>query len=187
MTIAPLARARTWLVAAALLACLPVEAFARTVYVTTRYAKVRDGKTATSAPVGKVDWGQALEVVREEGPFLHVRLADGKVGWIARQWTADSAPKKDGLAASLGQAARQGTGGPVTYTAGARGLSEEAKTYASTGDRSAAIAAIERLEGHKLDEAALERFQQEGQLGEFQALAWAPVACRTLVLAGRRP
>jgi hypothetical protein len=145
-------------------------ALARTVYVSTRYAKVRDGRTSASAQVARVDFGQALDAQEEQQGFLHVKLPGGQAGWIAKLWTSEQPPPKEGLGEKLGQAARSG-GGEVTYTAGARGLADEAKTYAAGKDLGTAAAAVERLEKQKVDDAALEAFLEQGKLGDWRALA----------------
>lgn len=146
-------------------------ALARTVYVSTRYAKVRDGRTSASAQVGKVEFGQPLDAAEELQGFLHVKLPTGQQGWIAKPWTSEQPPAREGLGEKLGQAARQG--GQVTYTAGARGLADEAKTWAVAKDLGAAAAAVERLEKQHVDDATLEAFLQQGRLGDWRALAAA--------------
>lgn len=144
---------------------------ARTVYLNARIAKMRDGKTSASAEVDSVQFGQALEVVAEEGAFLQVKSPSGKVGWIAKQWTGDAPSKTNETAARLGQAARQGSGGEASYTAGARGLSDESKTFGESLDAGLAVKAVERMEQIVVEPAALEAFLLEGKLGEYQEVA----------------
>lgn len=144
---------------------------ARTVYLNARIAKMRNGKTSASAEVDSVQYGQALEVVAEEGAFLQVKSPSGKVGWIAKQWTGDAPSKGNETAARLGQAARQGSGGEASYTAGARGLSDESKAFGESLDAGVAVKAVERMEEVKVEPAALDAFLQEGKLGEYQEVA----------------
>jgi len=142
-------------------------ALAKSVYVNTRYAKLRAGKTSADAEVAKLAYGQELTVVGEASGFWQVRTADGKSGWIARLWTADSLPSQSKVAESLGAAARGGSSG-VAYTAGARGLAPEAEQYATEkGDYGAAVGAVKEMEKFEIGEAKLEAFLREGKLGEF--------------------
>lgn len=144
-------------------------AWARTVWVNTRYAKVRAGTASTAAALGRVDYGQALTVEGEAPGFLKITLPDGKPGWIARQWTSDKAPSREGLSERLGEAARAGGGtGQVTYTAGARGLTDEAKTYAVQKDLATAAAAVERMEQLRVTDDDLETFLLDGWLGDWR-------------------
>ncbi len=149
------------LVAAVALAAGPV-------YVNTRYAKLRSGKTSSAPEVAKLAFGQQLTVVTEEAAFLQVTTAAGQTGWIARQWVASTAPAKAGLAESLGAAARGGGGSGVAYTAGARGLAPEAESYAAgKGDMAQAIADVKEMERYNVPEPKVEAFLKDGRLGEF--------------------
>lgn len=173
-------RHRSWLAAAVVAATLFAEpAFARTVFVNTRYAKVRSGTTSTSPEVAKVAHGQALEVVGEQGGFLQVRLPGGQTGWLARAWTGAEAPKKDGVLERLGQAARAGGKQDVSYTAGARGLSQEAEAYAERMGQTEAAAAVQRMESWRIADDELESFLRAGRLGEFRLIGTGAVAAGT--------
>lgn len=142
----------------------------KAVFVNTRYAKLRAGKTSSAPEVAKLDYGQQLNVVAEEATFLQVTTAAGKSGWIARQWVSSSAPNKDGLAESLGAAARGGGGG-VAYTAGARGLAPEAENYANAkGDMAQAVADVKAMEAYRVQELTLDGFLKDGKLGEYADL-----------------
>ncbi len=145
---------------------IAVGAWARTVYVNTRYAKVRESQASTAAQVGKVDFGDGLTVVTDQGGFLQVSVPNGKVGWIAKMWVSDTAPSKDGLAEKAGQSVR--AGGTVTYTAGARGLTDEAKTYASSKSMGDAAAAVEKMEKFQVTDEDLEQFMRAAHLGDFR-------------------
>jgi uncharacterized protein YgiM (DUF1202 family) len=157
-----------WRAAAASLCIASVAWAARTVYVNTKYASLRNGKSSTNAIVEKLTLGQPLDVMAEDGAFLQVKLANGKTGFIARNWTADKKPSADGLTAQLGQAARTSTSGGVSYTAGARGLSEEAQAYATSLGLGDAAEAVKKMEKTRVDDAAVESFLQEGKLGDWR-------------------
>jgi N-acetylmuramoyl-L-alanine amidase len=157
-----------WRACAASLLVASVAWAARTVYVTTRYASLRSGTASTNPVIEKLSIGQALDVIGESGAFLQVKLANGKTGYIARSWTADSKPSGDGLSASLGQAARSSTSGSVSYTAGARGLSSEAQTYATSMGLNDAAEAVKKMEKTHVDDAAVEAFLKEGKLADWR-------------------
>jgi len=144
---------------------------ARTVYLNARIAKMRDGKTSASAEVDSVKFGQRLEVLAEDGAFLQVKSPSGKVGWLAKQWTGDAPAKTNETAGRLGQAARAGGGGEASYTAGARGLSDESKAFGESLDAGLAVKAVEQMEKIEVEPAALEAFLQEGKLGQYQEVA----------------
>jgi hypothetical protein len=147
---------------------MPSLALAGQMYVGTRFAKVRDGKTATSAVLAQVTFGQPLNVIGEDGAVWKVQLPDGRLGHIAKGWVTATAPAKDGLAEKIGASARGGQGGQVSYTAGARGLTEQAAAYGKTQDRAAATAAVVRMEGFKVHPEDLDKFLQAGKLGEYK-------------------
>lgn len=138
------------------------------VFVNTRYAKLRSGKTSSSPEVAKLTFGQQLTVVSEETSFVQVTTAAGQTGWIARQWVVTTAPAKAGLAESLGAAARGGGGSGVAYTAGARGLAPEAESYAAgKADMAQAVADVKDMERYSVPDPKVEAFLKDGRLGEF--------------------
>lgn len=167
MTISPQTR-WVWRIAAASLAVATVAWAARTAYVNTRYASLRNGKSSTNAVIEKLTLGQPLSVLAEEGAFLQVKLANGKTGYIARSWTADRQPSADGLSAQFGQAARSSSSGGVSYTAGARGLSAEAEAYATSLGLGDAAEAVKKMEQTSVDDAAVETFLRDGKLGDWR-------------------
>lgn len=141
---------------------------ARTAYVNTKYASLRSGKTSTSPVIEKLSLGQALDVISEDGAFLQVKTPTGKSGYVARNWTADKKPGSDGLSASLGKAARTSTSGGVSYTAGARGLSTEAETFATSLGLGDAAEAVKRMEQRSADDASVEAFLRDGKLADWR-------------------
>ena len=157
-----------WAVAVCAALSAPVAAFAKSVFVNTRYAKLRSGKTSADAELARLAYGQELTVVTEGPGFLQVKTADGKQGWVSKQFTADVLPGRSKTAESLGAAARGGSTGGVAYTAGARGLAPEAEAYATAkGDFAAAVAAVKEMESYSVPEAQLDAFLRDGKLGEF--------------------
>lgn len=160
-----------WRLAVASLAVASVAWAARTAYVNTRYASLRAGKTSTSPIVEKLQLGQPVEVLAEAGAFLQVKVQSGKTGFVAKAWTGDKPPATSGIATSLGQAARSSSSGGVSYTAGARGLSTEAETYAAGLGLQDAADAVKRMEKANVDDAAVDAFLQTGKLGDYRAVS----------------
>jgi hypothetical protein len=142
----------------------------KTMYVNTRYAKLRDGKTSASKEVVKLAYGEAVTVRADDGSFAQVITTAKVAGFVAKQWLADNLPSRNQTAEGLGEAARAGTGG-VSYTAGARGLSSEAETYAAgKADAATAIAAVKQMEAFVVRDDQLDAFLKTGRLGEYQYL-----------------
>ncbi|MSP92656.1 MAG: SH3 domain-containing protein [Myxococcales bacterium] len=161
-------KGRHVLAAAALAAALPAGALAGPMYVSSRFAKVRDGKTATSPVIAQIGYGQPLDVVGDDGTFWKVKFADGRLGFITKNWLTAAAPGKDGFAEQIGAKVRGGSGGQVSYTAGARGLTEQAQAYGAAHDKAAATAAVARMENYKVNADDLDKFQLTGKIGEYK-------------------
>lgn len=160
---------RVVLVLAAVLSLGALTAWAaQTVFVTTKYASLRAGKKSTDPVVEKLTLGQSLTVTAEDGAFWKVKTPSGKTGFVARAWTGASAPGSGGMGASLGAAARGSTSGGVGYTAGARGLSQEAVEFGEKLGAQDAVAAVRKLETRKASDTAVEKFLQDGKLGDWR-------------------
>jgi hypothetical protein len=145
-------------------------AAAADVWVKTRYATVRDGQTSRSAVVAQVKRGQALPVLRQDKGFFQVTLPDGKTGWISRIWVDTARPKGgDARLEKLGKVARQGDQEDVSFTAGARGLTPQARDYAQTKGTPEVAEALERLEQVRVSREALDAFLAAGRLGPWRA------------------
>lgn len=145
-------------------------AAAADVWVKTRYATVRDGQTSRSAVVAQVKRGQVLPVLKQDKGFFQVTLPDGKTGWISRIWVDTARPKGDNARLEkLGKVAREGDQEDVSFTAGARGLTPQARDYAQTRSAPEAAEALERLEQVRVSREALDAFLQAGQLGPWRA------------------
>jgi hypothetical protein len=146
-------------------------ALAAQVFVKGRTATIRDGKTSRSAVVGTADKGAALEVLEEGGGFYRVKLPSGAEGWVSSVWVDVKPPAKDGEMEKLGAMARSGGSSDVSYTAGARGLSPQAREFAATRDAAAVAAALERMEAVRIAPETIERFLEEGGLGPYREAA----------------
>lgn len=151
-----------------LLGGLGAHALAAQVFVKGRTATVRDGTTSRSKVVGTAEQGAALEVLEEGKGFYRVRLPGGVEGWVSSVWVDTRAPEKDGKLEALGKMSRSGGSSDVSFTAGARGLSPQAREFAATRDQAAVAAALERLEAVRISEGDLEAFLEEGALGPWK-------------------
>lgn len=155
--------------AALLLVAMASAAMASTVYLKVRYGTLRAAMGSRAAKVARVVRGTPMEVVAEHGGFIEVKLEDGRQGFISRSFVADTLPKVDQRMARLGRAARDASGGGVTVTAGARGLSPEAKAWTDRKPNMLEAAeAVERMEQRLPPLDAIDLFMEQGGLGPWR-------------------
>jgi len=144
---------------------------ATTVYVQAKSAQLRDQKTSLGKTVATVQFGDALEVQRQEGDWLEVRTAGGDMGWIFANKTTPTRPSAaagDSSLARLGQAVRQTEAAPVTASVGARGLDKVSEEYATrSGIPKQYQNTVDRMAAYRLSDQEVEAFLQEGRLGEY--------------------
>lgn len=142
---------------------------AETVYVQARSAQLRSGKTSLSPIVATVQFGEALEKLRQEDEWLEVRTAGGSTGWIFVNKTTTTRPSGgESSLARLGQAMRRTEAAPVTAATGARGLDKVSEEYASrTGISKQYQDEVDRMTAYKLTDQEVEAFLQQGRLGEY--------------------
>ena len=71
-----------------------VSSFAATLYVsdTTVEANLRTGTQKENRIIALVRPGEKLELLREEGGWAEVTLADGRTGWILRRYLSERPP-----------------------------------------------------------------------------------------------
>lgn len=155
------------LTAAAVLLLLAANATARTAYVKSRFAKLYDGSTFKARPIAMLKAGTELEVLGQDKKLLKVKLKDGRQGWLPAVWTSDKKQSKSGMLASVGKAARGSDGKHVSYTAGARGLSAEAESFAAKKPGAKKSAEdVRRLEKIAVTDDALAAFLEAGGLSD---------------------
>ena len=144
-------------------------AYAEKVYVQSKSAPLWSGKSSLSQTVATVQFGQELEVVRKEDPWLEVRTADGATGWISANRTSVTKPSGgEGLFAKAGQAFRQTEAAPVTASTGARGLDKVSEGYAqSSGIPKQYQDAVDRMAAYRIPDQEVEGFLKEGRLGDY--------------------
>lgn len=145
------------------------EAWAETVYVQTKTAQLRSGKTSLDAVVGNVKFGDALEVVGREGSWVEVKTAAGAKGWIFANKTSSTRPSgTNDTLARLGQSMRGGDASATTASAGARGLDKASEGYADRAGVSARDReVVDRMTAYQLADQEVEEFLREGGLGEY--------------------
>ena len=156
----------TWLVCLGLLVSV---AYAETVYVQAKSAQLRSGKTSLSPTTVTVQFGEALEKLRQEEDWLEVRTSGGVTGWIFANKTTTTKPSGgDSGLAKLGQSVRQSEAAPVTASTGARGLDKVSEEYANrTGIPKQYQDTVDRMTAHRLADQDVEAFLKEGRLGEY--------------------
>ena len=72
----------------------PAYVCAETVYVQTKTAQLRSGKTSLDSVVANVKYGEALDVVRRDGNWIEVKTSGGANGWIFSNKTSSSKPSR---------------------------------------------------------------------------------------------
>jgi uncharacterized protein YgiM (DUF1202 family) len=146
-------------------------AWAETVFVQAKTAKLRSGKTSLDKVVADLKYGEALEVVKTEGTWTEVRTRSGVTGWIFASKTTTVKPSGSGGDDDLAKAGRLFKGkeaSDATASAGARGLTEVSKEYAkrsgiSKRDRDM----VDHMTDLKITDQEVEDFLKKGELGEY--------------------
>ena len=139
------------------------------VYVQAKSAQLRNGKTSLSQTVATVQFGELLQVVRQEGDWLEVRTAAGAQGWIFANKTTTTKPSRSASSlGKLGQAMRQAEAAPMTASTGARGLDKVSEEYANrSGIPQQYQDTVDRMTVYHISDQEVEEFLREGGLGEY--------------------
>lgn len=149
---------------------LPHLASAETWYVKKSATKLQAEASARSEVLGKLKKGTPVKVKKKSGKFFQVS-SSGKTGWIFRFKLTKKAPaggQGDGdVLSALGgdqkMAARESASGSSI-----RGLSPIAEQHArKKGATEASIQAVKNMENFKVRPEELDRFLEEGKLGEY--------------------
>jgi SH3 domain-containing protein len=145
-------------------------ALAETVFVQSKTAKLRSGKTSLDSVVADLKFGESLEVLSKEGNWLVVQTARGAKGWIFAGKTTPTKPagSEDDVLAKLGKSFRRTEAGDVTASAGARGLDKVSEGYANrAGITQQHRDAIDHMAGYRISDQDVEDFLKQGRLGEY--------------------
>ena len=98
------------------------EQTSQTLYVNSKYAKLRDETTSSSKVLKTFNYGDKLQYLGQEKlGFLLVKDETGTQGWISKNWTSKRLPTKEEWAEELRKGSANATGGGTTATTGARG------------------------------------------------------------------
>ena len=145
-------------------------ALAETIYVQAKTVKLRAGKTSLDAVVAEGKFGDALEVLRNDGNWLEVQTGAGTKGWIFAGKTTATKPagSDDSDLARLGKSVRRTEASDVTATAGARGLDKASEGYANrAGITQRDRDAVDRMAAYRMSDQEVDDFLKEGRLGEY--------------------
>lgn len=145
-------------------------ALAETVFVQSKTAKLRSGKTSLDSVVADLKFGEPLEVLNKEGNWLHVQTARGAKGWLFAGKTTPTKPagSEDDVLAKLGKSFRRTEAGDVTASAGARGLDKVSEGYANrVGITQQHRDTIDHMAAYRISDQDVEDFLKEGGLGEY--------------------
>ena len=145
-------------------------ALAETVFVQSKTAKLRSGKTSLDSVVADLKFGESLEVLGKEGNWLEVQTTRGAKGWIFAGKTTPTKPAggEDDVLAKLGKSFRRTEAEDVTASAGARGLDKVSEGYANrVGITQQHRDAIDRMAAYRISDQEVEDFLKQGRLGEY--------------------
>jgi len=145
-------------------------ALAETVFVQSKTAKLRSGKTSLDSVVADLKFGEPLEVLGKEGNWLAVQTARGAKGWIFAGKTTPTKPagSEDDVLAKLGKSFRRTEAGDVTASAGARGLDKVSEGYANrVGITQRDRDTVDRMATYRITDQEVEDFLKSGGLGEY--------------------
>ena len=149
---------------------LPRLAGAETWYVKKSATKLQAEASARSEVLGKLQKGTPVKVKKKSGKFFQVS-ASGKTGWVFRFKLTKKVPagaQSDGdVLSALGgdqkMAARESASGSSI-----RGLSPISEQHArKKGATEASIQAVKNMENFKVRSEELDRFLEDGRLGEY--------------------
>ncbi|MEX5216958.1 MAG: SH3 domain-containing protein [Nitrospira sp.] len=144
-------------------------AWGETLYVQTKTAQLRAGKTSLDSVVGNVRYGEAVEVLSRDGNWTEVKTSGGAKGWIFSSKLAQSNPSGGSeTSARLGSSMRSGDASAVTASTGTRGLDKSSEAYA---DRAGILPrdrqAVARMSAYEIPDEEVEEFLKDGGLGEY--------------------
>jgi len=160
--------------AAALILTVAVLALAQTsLWVSSTGAKLKADTKATAATVADVPVGAQLQVLEARDTWYRVAAPDGKQGWIYRGKVSETppAPATGGGGGGLFGAVTSGStiqAASADTSRSIRGLSPETTEYAdAAGTPKENREALDKVLVLKVETAELEKFLQEGRIGEY--------------------
>ncbi len=145
--------------------------FAETLYVKSSKTKLRSSDNVKASVLALLEKGTPVTVIVKSKRFFKVGLQNGQKGWIFKFKLSQKAPAGSGgggggFADVL--AGSQMSANESTSASSIRGLSPVSENYAkSKGISTQNIQAVDNMEAYKINSAELEKFLQEGRLGEY--------------------
>lgn len=130
-------------------------------YVTVRESKIRAKADFFSAPVADVRYGDRLDVLSESAPWLSVRTAGGKQGFIHQSSVTDKR-----VVLKSGATFNGGAEDPNDVVLAGKGFSAEVERQFASAHREANFAEVNAMERSKVSPKELSTFVQQGKLGK---------------------
>lgn len=142
-------------------------ASAASMYVRASGTDLKEKPGPGGASVARLEIGTKCEVVATEGAWVKVtvKMPDKKerTGYVFGAKLSDDKPDKERFGGSVATTAAEGDTAMAL-----RGLSATSEKYAERSEvRPEHVAAVKAMEKRKVSAAELERFLQEGKLGEY--------------------
>lgn len=164
---------RYGLAAAVVLAVAALALAQTSLWVSSTGAKLKADTKATAATVADVPVGAQLQVLEAKDTWYRVAAPDGKQGWIYRGKVSETSPagSSGGGGGGLFGAVTSGStiqAASADTSRSIRGLSPETTEYAdAAGTPKENREALDKVLALKVDAADLEKFLQEGRIGEY--------------------
>jgi uncharacterized protein YgiM (DUF1202 family) len=151
--------------------CFSSLGFAETLYVKSSKTKLRSSDNVKASVLGLLVKGTAVTVIVKSKRFFKVGLENGQKGWVFKFKLSKKAPAGGGsggggFADVL--AGNQISANESTSASSIRGLSPVSENYAKNkGISTQNVQAVDNMEAFKVDSVELDKFLQEGKLGEY--------------------
>ena len=146
-------------------------AAAGSLWVASRGAKLKEERKALSDTVAALAAGTELAVLGTEGKWYRVAAPSGQESWVYRGKVSDTPPAQEttgsgGLFGAVTSSSIEA--GAADTSRSIRGLSPETEQYAnSAGSPQQNRDALDQLMALNITDAELERFLQDGRIGEY--------------------
>ena len=132
--------------------------------------KVTAEKSPTSEVIAKLNVGDRVKVVKEEGRQYQVKLSSGKSGWVFKFKLTEIKPEgKSGRRALSGLTGKTTIAARESRSGGSiRGLKETTENYAKGKNIDPSHRrSVDKMEAFSVSDAELAKFQEEGGVGDY--------------------
>lgn len=150
--------------------CFSSLSFAETMYIKSSKTKLRSSDNVKASVLGLLEKGTPVTIIVKSKRFFKVGLQDGKKGWVFKFKLSKKAPAGGNSGGGFADvlAGSQINANESTSASSIRGLSPVSENYAKNkGISTKNIQAVDNMEAFKIDSVELDKFLQEGQLGEY--------------------